>query len=212
MLQVPGALRARIMEYMMAKYKGACVRGWGRGWCVCLVVVVVGWGGGSHRGAGRVPRAGESSTTPPHPPPHASTHARVHAGHRVDHDAEVMQDLPPAIRSQVRLPRMRTPAWRRAHAAGRHAPPQSPLMRCLPVQLALLSHGSLLAQLPLFARHPLLLEDIAPLLTRAVAVPGACVCWEARGGVPELVPRGSVTARRSCPLRQQARSSSRTAT
>ena len=38
--------------------------------------------------------------------------------------------------------------------------------------MVLLSCGHTLGRLPLFARYPMLLEDVAPLLLRSVAVPG----------------------------------------
>ena len=53
------------------------------------------------------------------------------------------------------------------------------------LQVALLSCGPLLSSLPLFTRHPLLLEDVAPLLQRTVALPGergclaCCLLWTA---------------------------------
>ncbi|KAL4451791.1 hypothetical protein ABPG75_007453 [Micractinium tetrahymenae] len=64
--------------------------------------------------------------------------AAKYAGRRVDHDEEVLAELPAPIRAQV----------------------------------ALLSCGHFLSQLPLFADHPVLLEEVAPLLHRTVAVPG----------------------------------------
>lgn len=50
--------------------------------------------------------------------------------------------------------------------------PVTPLATPPHVQVALLSCGPLLSQVPLFARHPLLLEEVAPLLQRTVALPG----------------------------------------
>lgn len=103
---------------------------------------------------------------------------------RVLHDDKVLQELPPAIRAQA------SPwlgCWL-AHAmvhefeayGGCPRPPfllpcnSSHVWHRSAPQVALLSCGPLLSRVPLFAHYPMLLEEVAPLLQRTVALPGGC--------------------------------------